>query len=76
MQLAWRTDRQRKSSDYSGALSRVIRFQRTSKAGAPLEHAKKNQCRRFSHTQSHTDFAPLIEERCSYLPIVAIKKPR
>jgi len=39
---------------------------------------KKNQCRRISHTQSHnqTDFAPLIDERCSYLSIVAIKKPR
>jgi hypothetical protein len=29
---------------------------------------KKNQCRRISHTQSHshTDFAPLTDERCNY----------
>ena len=30
--------------------------------------AKKNQCRKTSHTQSrsHTDFAPLTDERCNY----------
>jgi hypothetical protein len=30
--------------------------------------AKKNQCRKTSHTQSrsHTDFAPLFDERCNY----------
>jgi|GEM_PF-743250 len=37
---------------------------------------KKNQCRKTSHTQSrsHTDFAPLIEGRCSYFGFPVIKK--
>jgi hypothetical protein len=30
--------------------------------------AKENQCRNISHTQSHShsDFAPLFDERCNY----------
>jgi hypothetical protein len=61
----------------------LIRLRRTSKACAPKEHlslrAKKNQCRKISHTQSrsHTDFAPLTYERCSYnamIEYVTIRK--
>jgi hypothetical protein len=41
--------------------------------------AKKNQCRKTSHTQSrsHTDFARLIDERCNYnamIEYVTIRK--
>ena len=38
--------------------------------------AKENQCRNISHTHSpsHTDFAPLIDERCSYFSLEKIKK--
>jgi hypothetical protein len=38
--------------------------------------AKKNQCRRISHTQSHshTDFAPLSDERSNYFGFPIIKK--
>jgi len=33
---------------------------------------KKNQCRKTSHTQSHShsDFAPPIDERCSYKAMI------
>jgi hypothetical protein len=38
--------------------------------------AKENQCRNISHTQSHShsDFAPLTDERCSYFSLEKIKK--